>query len=58
LLGWDAATTAHEIAVYQQAADAIAAAAALTRDDESASDVREAAPEIVPLMNLHGSGLN
>jgi glycerol-3-phosphate dehydrogenase len=47
-LGWDEKTTAREIAVYRQAADAIAAAA-LTRDDESASDVREAAPQIVPL---------
>ncbi|WP_339621106.1 glycerol-3-phosphate dehydrogenase/oxidase [uncultured Salinibacterium sp.] len=49
LLGWDEQTTAHEVAVYTQMAEAVAAAA-LTRDDESASDVREAAPQIVPLV--------
>ena len=48
LLGWDEQTTAHEVAVYHQMADAVAAAS-LTRDDESASDVREAAAQIVPL---------
>ncbi|MBH0009889.1 glycerol-3-phosphate dehydrogenase/oxidase [Salinibacterium sp. SWN1162] len=49
LLGWDEQTTAHEVATYSQMAEAVAAAA-LTRDDESASDVREAAPQIVPLV--------
>ncbi|MBH0117430.1 glycerol-3-phosphate dehydrogenase/oxidase [Salinibacterium sp. NG253] len=49
LLGWDEQTTAHEVAVYHQMADAVAAAA-LTRDDEAASTVREAAPQIVPLV--------
>ena len=49
LLGWDEQTAAHEVAVYTQMAEAVAAAA-LTRDDESASDVREAAPQIVPLV--------
>ncbi|MBH0131056.1 glycerol-3-phosphate dehydrogenase/oxidase [Salinibacterium sp. NK8237] len=49
LLGWDEQTTAHEVAVYHQMADAVAAAA-LTRNDESASMVREAAPQIVPLV--------
>jgi glycerol-3-phosphate dehydrogenase len=49
LFGWDKKTTEHEIAVYHQMADAVVAAA-LTRDDESASNVREAAAQIVPLM--------
>ncbi|QYH36982.1 glycerol-3-phosphate dehydrogenase/oxidase [Salinibacterium sp. M195] len=48
LLGWDEQTTAHEVAVYDQMADAVHAAS-LTRDDEAASEVREAAPQIVPL---------
>ncbi|TQO19350.1 glycerol-3-phosphate dehydrogenase [Rhodoglobus vestalii] len=48
LLGWSEQTTAHEVAVYHQMVDAVAAAS-LKRDDESASEVREAAPQIVPL---------
>lgn len=48
LLGWDEQTTAHEVAVYLNMADAVAAAS-LTRDDESASELREAAAQIVPL---------
>jgi len=48
LLDWNEQTTAHEVAVYHQMADAVAAAS-LTRDDETASTVREAAPQIVPL---------
>lgn len=48
LLGWNEQTTANEVAVYQQMATAVEAASH-TRDDESASDVREAAPQIVPL---------
>jgi len=49
LLGWDDKTTAHEVAVYRQMAAAVEAASQ-TRDDESASAVREAAPQIVPLV--------
>jgi len=49
LLGWDDKTTAHEVAVYRQMAAAVEAASQ-TRDDESASEVREAAPQIVPLV--------
>jgi len=49
LLGWDDTTTAHEVAVYHQMTAAVEAASQ-TRDDESASEVREAAPQIVPLV--------
>jgi len=51
LLGWDDTTTAHEVDVYHQMAAAVEAASQ-TRDDESASEVREAAPQIVPLVVL------
>ncbi len=48
LLGWNAKTAAHEVAVYRAGVEADAVAATQP-DDASAARVRENAPDIVPM---------